>query len=266
MGSKRKLAKIINDPLEYSDDAIDHADADITTSTVSSSKAGGKNSITALQDDSTAAMLRRSFAVGLNSSTVHHFPDLLLGNDKYVSASFHMTPGKTVFSFRVGRNIEGNDSIVHLSEEGVDKLLEMSPRFLKYLDQWDALKKASEEEADFDITGKPLPEPPISVVLDDPIFPLELGVFKYKETFGGGVALRSLRRNKVPFETSGGEDKRFGNKPFGMTGPNFRNLVNVHIPFFRSVYDEITKMIETVKRKEGVTSREGGKVTTWRNC
>lgn len=262
MGSKRKSAKLLNDTLDDGgEDMIERVEASIS----SYSGISDRNKIQKTSEESPIKqMLRHGFALGLSTSTIHHFPDLALGNDKYVSASFHMTPGKSSFHFRVGKVLEDNPTMVKLSEEGLNKLINVAPRFLDFIDQWDQLKKASDEDPAFDIAQKALPDTPLPVLIDDEMqFPVEIAAFKYKDTLGGGIALRSLKiRSDLTSDEFG---RRGSSKPFGMTGLNFRNLLNIHIPFFRSAYEEIEKMVEGLKRKEGVTSLDVTKVTSWKN-
>ena len=274
MGSKRKLAKILNDTLEFSEDFPDNRDTVITGQSNGETSQNGIRDISRkMQQDNSAVTLRQSFALGLANSFVHHFPDLALGNGKYVSASFHLVPGKTLFNFRVGKNTEENPSLVRLTEEGLDKMLSLAPIYLNYIEQWDKLKKASEEEENFNLSEKKLPEIPPAVLIDEGgLYPVELGVFKYKDTLGVGIALRSLKgRNDFPNDISSQEvggssyNRRGAMKPFGMTGLNFKNFLKVHVPFFQSSYTEVKNMLENIIHKEGGAPKEGSKITSWRN-
>jgi hypothetical protein len=241
MASKRKLAKAINDPLEMLEDFLEE-DTQITSTSKPTSDGEEKPN----------TILRQSFAMGLNQATILHFPDLALGHDKFVSACFNLTPSKSYFCFRNGRDIEYNRNIIKLSEGGLDCLMSHAPTILRYVKGWEDLKKRSDEDKKFNVTEKNYPELPPPVVLDDDgVIQVIMNVFKYKDALGGGVTLKVVGADSVV-------------KPFGMTGATFRFFLNAHVPFFRGVYEEYAKLVENISMKEGVTRLRPTYAGSWK--
>jgi hypothetical protein len=244
MASKRKLAKAMNDPLELLEEYLEEDNQ--VSSTSSKSSANGEEA------SNNTSVLRQSFSMGLNQATLQHFPDLALGHDKFVSACFNLTPSKSYFCFRNGRDLENNRNIIKLSEGGLDCMISHAPTVLQYVKGWEDLKKRSDEDKKFNVTVKNYPELPPPVVLDDDgVVQIIMNVFKYKDALGGGVTLKMIGADSIV-------------KPFGMTGGTFRYFLNAHVPFFRSVYEEYAKMVESISLKEGVTRLRPTFVGSWK--
>lgn len=243
MASKRKLAKAINDPLELLEE---HYEDDVNVAT------GSKNVPVSVVEEKSNTVLRQSFSMGLNQATLQHFPDLALGHDKFVSACFNLTPSKSYFCFRNGRDIENNRNIIKLSEGGLDCLMSNAPVFLEYIKKWEEIKKRSDEDKRYTITEKNYPEAPPPIVLDDDgVIQIILNVFKYKDALGGGVTLKMIGSDSIV-------------KPFGMTGATFKYFLNTHVPFFRTVYEEYSKMVENISLKEGITHVRPVYIGSWK--
>jgi hypothetical protein len=251
MGSKRKLSKIMNDTLI---EMIDEEYEEEPTGTVPIPIATIHPQRNILQPDLTNKQLCQSFSLGLSGTTAYHFPDLSLGSGKYVSACFNLTPGKSAFYFRNGRDLENNRNMIKLSEGGLDNLLNRAPEFLAYIKKWEELKKRSDEDKKFTLTEKMFPEPPPPLALEgDGTSPVIMNVFKYKDALGAGISLRL------------GQSGEIGVKPFGMTGETFKQFLNTHVPYFRRVYVELGKMVESICYKEGVTTIKPTQVASWKN-
>jgi len=250
MGSKRKLSKVINDTLE-----VDEYFDDVTAGGSGAAAVTLNPTIRTLVQLEPKSQLSQSFSLGLSSTTAHHFPDLSLGNAKYVSACFNQTPGKSVFCFRNGRELENNQNMIKLSEGGLDIFLSRAPVYIQYLDKWAELKKRCDEDKKFLVSEKHFPELPSPVVLeDDGVNQVVMNVFKYKEALGGGVSLRIVQAGESNV------------KPFGMTSETFKQFISTHVPFFRKVYSEFGKMIENVCNREGITNVKTAQIVSWKNA
>ena len=203
-------------------------------------------------DEDFKQKLYQSFALGLSSTSMQHFPDLPLGNDQYVSASWNLTSGKSNFYFRTGRTIENNPRIIQISDNDMIALMNYAPIFIRFYENWDEINTHAAENRALSDCKTDFPADPAAVLIhDDDLFQVWL---KVNSESGIGVTLHKHSKGK--------------NKPlvaaFDMHGESLKHLLTIHIPFFRSVYDEIKTMIERVAVKVGLTSTDVIEATSWK--